>query len=168
MKRFKKTGLTIALALLMSVLPTVSSAQEPAGLPTASERQAAHVVSWVTVLTAEAFDIWTTAHAPDVKRAVVLHAVRIGVVEGSVFALKSAFPAARPCTPTHTCGTDSEMSGFPSGHMALACSTFGGPSLSISLPLAGATGLGRSLAGRHFWTQIGAGCALGTLASLIR
>jgi membrane-associated phospholipid phosphatase len=159
----------IFVALLLSIsLTTPLWAQETAGLPTSEERQTAHIASWVTVLTAEAFDVWATAHADNLGRAITLHAVRIGVVEGSVFALKHYFPDARPCTPTHTCGSDGEMSGFPSGHMALACSTFGGPSLSITLPLAGGTGLGRNLAGRHFWRQIGAGCLVGSIASLIR
>jgi len=143
-------------------------AQQPAGLPTESERNASHIISWATVLTAEALDVLASWRSENRGHALLMQGLRVGAVEGAVFGLKKAFPDARPCTPTHTCGSDSEMSGFPSGHTALACSTFGGPSISVTLPLAGATGLGRNFAGRHFWRQIGAGCLVGVLGSLIR
>ncbi len=104
----------------------------------------------------------------DRARAFVLQGVRVGVTEGVTSLLKWAYPQARPCAPTHQCGSDSEMSGFPSGHMALACSSLGGPSLSITIPLAGATAAGRYLAWRHFPKQLMAGCIVGALASRIR
>jgi membrane-associated phospholipid phosphatase len=137
-------------------------------LPTPKERTAAHITSWVTVLTLEGLDTLASFRSDDRTRAFVLQGVRLGIAQGGVALIKWAAPMARPCTPTHECGSDGEMSGFPSGHMALACSTLGGPGLSITIPLAGATGLGRFLAWRHFPSQIAAGCIIGALASRIR
>lgn len=156
---------TIVAILLTFGLASSTSAQV---LPTAQERTATHIASWVTVLTLEGLDTLASFRSEDRTRAFVLQGVRVGVAQGGAALLKWAAPMARPCTPTHDCGTDSEMSGFPSGHMALACSTFGGPSLSFTIPLAGATGFGRFLAWRHFPSQIAAGCVIGVLASRIR
>lgn len=132
------------------------------------ERTAVHIASWVTVLTLEGLDTYASFKSDDRTRAFVLQGVRVGIAQGGVALLKWAVPMARPCTPTHECGTDSEMSGFPSGHMALACSTLGGPSLSVTIPLVGATAAGRFFAWRHFPSQIAAGCIIGALASRIR
>lgn len=132
------------------------------------ERTAIHVASWVSVLTLEGLDTLASFRSNDRTRALVLQGVRVGAAQGGAMLLKWASPMARPCTPTHECGSDSEMSGFPSGHMALACSTLGGPSLSVTIPLVGGTAAGRFFAWRHFPSQIAAGCIIGALASRIR
>lgn len=132
------------------------------------ERTAIHVASWVSVLTLEGLDTLASFRSNDRTRALVLQGVRVGAAQGGAMLLKWASPMARPCTPTHECGSDSEMSGFPSGHMALACSTLGGPSLSVTIPLVGGTAAGRFLAWRHFPSQIAAGCIIGAFASRIR
>lgn len=157
-------------ALVLTILLILSLARTAGAqvLQTAEERTAAHIASWVTVLTLEGLDTYASYKSDDRMRAFVLQGVRVSVAQGGAALLKWAVPMARPCTPTHECGSDSEMSGFPSGHMALACSTLGGPSLSVTIPLAGATGLGRFLAWRHFPSQIAAGCIIGALASRIR
>lgn len=152
----------VAFALFTS---SVSNAQV---VQSEKERTAIHVASWVTVLTLEGLDTYASFKNEDRTRAFVLQGVRVGIAQGGVALLKWAVPMARPCTPTHECGTDSEMSGFPSGHMALACSTLGGPSLSFTIPLAGATAAGRFFAWRHFPSQMAAGCIIGALASRIR
>lgn len=153
----------LALLVVLCALPAHAQV-----LPTAQERTAVHVASWVSVLTVEAIDTYASFRSEHRTRAFMLQGVRVGIAQGGTALLKYAFPAARPCTPTHACGDDGEMSGFPSGHMALACSTFGGPSFSITVPLAGATAAGRFFAWRHFPAQIAAGCAIGALASRIR
>lgn len=156
---------TVAAALVFLGLCSSVQAQV---LPTSQERTVAHVVSWATVLTAEALDTVASFRSEHRGRAFALQGARVAAAQGGAALLKLAFPAARPCTPSHECGSDSEMSGFPSGHMALGCSTFGGPSLSFTIPLAGATAAGRWLAWRHFPSQIALGCVVGVLASRIR
>lgn len=154
-----------AILLCMTLTATPAFAQV---IQSEKERTAIHVASWVTVLLTEALDTRESLRSPDRTRALVLQGVRIGAAQGGAMLLKWASPMARPCTPTHECGSDSEMSGFPSGHMALACSTLGGPSLSVTIPLVGGTAAGRFFAWRHFPSQIAAGCIIGALASRIR
>ena len=157
-----RTILATLLALILAVPASAQVIQDP------QIRTAIHVASWVTVLTAEALDTWASWKSPNRTRTFVLQGVRVGVTEAAVARLKWAAPTPRPCAPTHQCGSDSENSAFPSGHMALACSTLGGPSLSVTVPLAGATALGRYLSWRHLPSQLAAGCIVGALASRIR
>lgn len=163
--KLRKVISTLLLVALMCSLATPSSAQ---ALKDKKSRTVAHIESWVTVALLEGLDTLASFRAPDRKRALLLQGVRVGVVEGVTFALKTAIPSTRPCAPSHACGSDGEQSGFPSGHMALACSTLGGPGISISIPLMGATGAGRWLAWRHDFGQLAAGCMIGAAASRIR
>lgn len=157
---------TVVIVLVL-LLPRWADAQiVPPSSP--AVQQAAHVASWVTVLTLEGLDTYASWRSPDRKRAFILQGVRVATVEGSTALIKHFYPQPRPCTPLHMCGSDGEQSGFPSGHMSLACSTLGGPSLAVVIPLAGATAFGRWAAWRHFPGQLAAGCAVGLLASRIR
>lgn len=165
MKRFKRAISTLVLVGLMLAHANSSTAQ---ALKDEKARTAAHIGSWVTVALLEGLDTLASFRAPDRKRALILQGVRMGVVQGSVLAMKTFIPSARPCAPAHACGQDGENSGFPSGHAAMACSTLGGPGIAISIPLMGATGAGRWLAWRHDIGQLATGCFIGIAASRIR
>lgn len=154
---------TILLCMTLTATPAFAQV-----IQSEKERTAIHVASWVTVLTLEGLDTYASFKSEDRTRAFILQGVRVGIAQGGTALLKLAAPMPRPCTPTHECGSDNENAGFPSGHMALACSTLGGPSLSVTIPLVGATAAGRFFAWRHFPSQIAAGCIIGALASRIR
>lgn len=134
--------------------------------PTAGERKAADIASWVTVLTDVALDTRASWQSEDRRRAFLLQGVRIGVTYGAAFPVKKLIRRQRPCAPS--CGTDDPSQSFYSAHTALACSTLGGPRMAFSLSLAGGTGGLRVGADKHWLTDILAGCAAGLATSRIR
>ena len=157
-----------AVFLVFALLTGTANAQVHPGTFKPETRQAWHVASWVSVIAVEAADTWASWRSPNRKRAFGLQAVRVGGVEASTFLLKKAFPEPRPCTALGACGSDSPDSGMPSGHMSLACSTVGGPSLGIVIPLDAFTAFGRWAAWRHNPVQLTVGCIIGILFSRIR
>lgn len=156
----------IAAILLTVAMPSIVSAQ---GFPTAGERKAADVASWLTVGAALTLDV--SAHCTDTwdacHDALVLSAVRIGVTVGATALIKHIVHRDRPCasfTPACTPGNDS----FYSMHTALAFSSLGGPRIAIAIPLAVSTGGLRVAAGKHWWTDVLVGAGVGALTSRIR
>lgn len=135
-------------------------------LPTAAERRAADLASWVTAVLPVALDANASWDAPDRLRAFELQGVRVGVTYGAVFAAKLLVHRLRPCAPA--CGTDNPNYSFFSGHTAIAFSTIGGAPLSFTLPLAISTGGLRIAAGKHWLTDVLAGAAVGAATSRIR
>jgi len=158
----------LALLLILLLLPISANAQIHPATFKPETRQAWHVASWVSVLAVEAADTVASWKSDNRKRAFGLQAVRVSGVEASTFLLKKAFPQDRPCTAMGACGSDSPDSGMPSGHMSLACSTAGGPSLGLVIPLDAFTAFGRWAAWRHNPVQLTVGCIVGLLFSRIR
>jgi len=163
--------LLILIALLATATP---AAAQPVPidhwtppLQSESERQIASVISWATVITNVALDTWVSWKAPDRTRAFLLQGTRIGATELAVFSLKKAVQRERPCAPS-SCGAENPSYSLPSGHMALSCSTLGGPGVGISLALDLGTGWGRIAGGKHWLTDVAAGCAIGLVTSRIR
>lgn len=135
-------------------------------LPTAAERRAADVASWVTVGATVTLDTVQAWRSPDRLVALRQEGLRIGVTYAAVFAAKWLIHRDRPCAPD--CGHDNAHMSFFSGHTALAFSTVGGPRLSVSIPLAVSTGGLRVAAGKHWPTDVLVGAGVGLLTSRIR
>lgn len=145
----------------------VASTAHGQGLPTAGERKAADVVSWVTVAAGMVGDSKASWDAEDRRKAFILQGVRVGVTAGSVFLIKKLVRSKRPCAPAD-CGSDDPNQNVPSGHMAMSLQTFGGPRLVFMIPIAGGTGFGRWGARKHDIVGILAGAAVGAATSRIR
>lgn len=171
-----KTSL-ITVALLALVARTAAAQPIPLDLltpplPTAAERRAADVASWVTVSAAVALDAhatWTThcqSSWDDCEAALVRAGIRVGVTYGAVYLIKAIVHRERPCASA--CGIDGQYASFYSAHTALAFSTLGGPRLAVSLPLAVSTGALRVAAGKHWLTDVLTGAAVGAITSRIR
>jgi membrane-associated phospholipid phosphatase len=141
-------------------------------LPTAGERQAADIASWVTVSAAVALDAHATwkTHCQnswdECEWALVKSGMRVGITYGAVLLVKAIVHRERPCAPS--CGIDHPDASFYSAHTALAFSTIGGPRLAVSLPLAISTGGLRLMANKHYLTDVLTGAAVGALTSRIR
>ncbi len=153
--------------LILLLLASPVHAELRVQLPTATERRVADVASWTSVVTLISLDAKSSWDCIDRLRCFELQGLRTGVVYGSAFAVKFLVHRARPCAPVD-CGSDNPHSSFFSAHTAIAFSTLGGPRLSISLPLASATGVLRVAAGKHWMTDVIAGAAVGSLVSRIR
>lgn len=154
------------LVLLLCLIAAPVSAQSRFALPTANEQRAADIASWVTVATVTAFDAKASWDAPDRKKAFELQAARTAATYGVVFAAKLLVHRLRPCAPT--CGSDNPRYSFFSAHTAVAFSTLGGPKLTISLPLATATGGLRLAANKHWLTDVLVGAGVGAALSRMR
>lgn len=151
------------ILVLVLLLAAPVSAQQ---LPTAGQRRAADIASWVTVGTTVTIDTVKAWQSDDRAAALRQEGLRIGVTYAAVFAAKWLVHRDRPCAPD--CGGDNPSYSFFSGHTALAFSTVGGPRLSVSLPFAIGTGGLRVAAGKHWPTDVLVGAGVGLLTSRIR
>ncbi len=129
-------------------------------LPTASERHAADLASWGTVIAAVALDAKASWDAPDRKRAFLLQGARIGIAQAASFGLKKLVQRDRPCAPNE-CGRDNPDFSFPSGHAMNAGTAYGGPRLAFTLPLIIGTGGLRVMANKHYLTDVATGALIG-------
>ena len=134
--------------------------------PTPSERKAADIASWATAIAAAALDTRASWNDPQRLRAFERQGIRVGVVYGSAFLVKSLVHRSRPCAPA--CGIDNPDYSFFSAHTALAFSTLGGPRLAVDLPLTISTGGLRVAAGKHWLSDVLVGAGVGALTSRIR
>lgn len=140
-------------------------------LPTASQRRAADLVSWGTVLGSLTIDgVHTWQSCRDARdacpRTATLAAVRTVTTLGATTALKMLVRRTRPCAPS--CGSDNPDYSFPSGHTAWAFAAMGGGRVSVMLPLAIGSGGLRVAAGKHYLTDVLAGAGIGLAVSRIR
>ncbi len=140
--------------------------------PTAGERNAADIASWVTVAATVALDAkasWDCG--PDATgesraQCFVRQGLRTGITYGAAFAVKTLVHRTRPCAPD--CGIDDPSQSFYSAHTALAFQAIGGPRLAFVLPLAIGTGGLRIAADKHYLTDVLTGAAVGWAVSHIR
>lgn len=147
------------LALLVFALPAGARAQEALGLPTAGEREAANVASYVTLGANVALAVVDCRHdgAWDrtcLIRLAVKNGIGIGVSEG----FKRLIHERRPCEPAR-CGRDAGTGSAPSGHTMIAfvnVDPWGQAHLGISVEysVASATAALRVLSLRHHWWDV--------------
>jgi membrane-associated phospholipid phosphatase len=142
---------------LLLLLPTLAHAQA---------KTVADVASWATVATVEALDVKASWESPGRGAALTRQAVRVGAAYGAVYLAKALVKRQRPCAPD--CGIDNPAYSFFSAHTTLAFSTFGGPRLSVMLPLAIGTGGLRVAAGKHHLSDVLVGAGVGILMSRLR
>lgn len=154
----KTLTLLLLLAAPVSAQSVAVDRWTPA-LATTQERRAADIASWATVLTAVALDTKASWDAPDRLKAFELEGVRIGLVYGSAYLVKTLTHRTRPCAPV--CGIDSANSSMFSAHTAAAFST-GQWSFAIT------TGGLRIAAGKHWLTDVLVGAGVGALTSRIK
>lgn len=123
-------------------------------LPTAGERRAADIASWVTVGVALALDARAALKADD-EGPLIAAAERIGINVAVGLLVKHVSHRMRPD------GSNDES--FYSMHTALAFSTLqgSGARLVFTLPLAVSSGGLRVAAGKHFLTDVLAGAGVG-------
>lgn len=154
---------TLTLLLLLVASPvfaqSVAVDRWTPALPSAHERQAADIGSWATVITAVAFDTKASWDAPDRLHAFELEGVRIGLVYGSAYLVKTLTHRSRPCAPS--CGIDNPNASLFSAHAAAAFST-------RQWSFAITTGGLRIAAGKHWLTDVLVGAGVGALTSRIR
>ena len=165
-RRFRLWILVVAMLLVGGGVQAQSTAFDrltPA-LPTANERKAADIASWVTAGVAIGLDFKESWKGGKEERLAFV--AKVGTVYAITFLIKEIAHRKRPCSPE--CGVDRSDSSFPSGHTAIAFSTMGGPRMAISVPLAVSTGGLRIAAGKHWLTDTLVGAGVGLLASRIR
>jgi membrane-associated phospholipid phosphatase len=161
----------VAVALLLCLAGSAAAQALPIdrltpALPTAGERRAAEITSWVTVGVALTLDTIASIKSDRPARALGLEAIRLTSVYGVTATVKHFVHRDRPCAPA--CGIDAPDTSFFSMHTAFPASTIGGPRLSFSVTLTGLTGAGRVLADRHYLTDVVVGGLVGGALSRIR
>lgn len=157
----------IASIAFVVMLPSASFAQATGfdrmtpPLPTAGERKAADIASWVTVSTLLALDFTEALRDKDNRtHKIQMFAVR----QFSTFVMASL---AKGLTNRERPDGSNRMS-FYSGHTATAFSTLGGPRVAIAIPFAVSTGGLRIAAGKHYLTDVLVGAGVGALTSRLR
>lgn len=154
----------VALVALLVALPAVVHCQI---LPTEAGRTAADWVSWGAVGTAVGLDTHASA-SQDGWEGVGKEGARLGIVYAAGFAVKKLVGKERPCAGLpEGCGHDNPHFAYWSLHASAACQAVRYKSWA-SWALAGATMLGRVLAGKHDWWDVTSGCGAGLLAGLLR
>lgn len=162
----------VAAVLLLFAFAIPAHAEPRIQFPTAAERHAADLASWVTVGLAVAGDVVGTwqGHCRDTwdhcEVALVKSGLRYGVNIGATQLVKHLVHRDRPCAPS--CGVDAPDQSFFSGHTAIAFSTVGGARLAFSVPLAIGTGGLRVAAGKHWASDTVVGALVGLATSRIR
>lgn len=135
-------------------------------LPPGMGRNVVDAISWGTAIANVAADAKVSCIDAVYRRSGCLKlAGRVGVTYGAVYAVKFLVHRKRPCAPD--CGIDDPDKSFYSAHTAIAFEAIGGPRLSITLPLASATGVGRMFT-KHWLTDVGAGALAGYAISYWR
>ena len=170
MLKVKSTGKTV-FRVLASIFVAVSLARSASAqgtsfdrltpaFPTAGERTAADVASWVTVGTAVALDLRAAWRSGDRKHQLHLAGARIFATWTLASLAKGLAHRERP--------DGSNNLSFYSMHTAMAFQTLGGPRVSVALPLSVGTGGLRVAAGKHWLTDVLVGAGVGALTSRIR
>lgn len=147
------------LSIILAVLLTASTVQAQQ-LPTAGERRAADVASYVTLGTVMALDVRAAWKSQDRAHALQMLGARALVTYAWASIAKGLTQRVRPD------GSDAQS--FYSMHTAMAFQTLGGPRLAFVLPLSGSTGGLRVAAGKHWVTDVLVGAGVGALTSRIR
>lgn len=145
--------------ILLIVLVLSSSTAE-------AQQKAADISSYVSLGVLFGLDTKASFDCPNRVHCFKMQAIREGVTIGISEAVKRIVRRKRPCAPS--CGIDNPDFDVPSEHTALAFSVIGGPSVSISIPLGVATGVGRRIANKHDWIGVLTGAGLGLVTSRIR
>jgi membrane-associated phospholipid phosphatase len=152
-------GIGVGVVLLASLLPAPCQAQAVAGdalvSPWPQQRQAANILSDVTVAADLALDTWASWRAPDRRQAFTKQAIRDGAILGVSELTKRLVHRTRP--------DGSDQLSFYSEHTAFAASAIGGPRLAFVLPLTLSTGYLRIAADKHYLTDTIVGALVGGL-----
>lgn len=161
----------LAIALVLLASPVSAQALRPIDgwLHAAPTEHARHVwegLSWGTAVAAIGVDTWESWRAEDRKRAFVRQGIRLGAQQSVVIGLKYLVHRTRPCAPA--CGLEDPRKSFPSGHTAMTCTSVGRKHLGVTVPLMVGTGVGRVRGGKHWVTDVLAGCGVGVALSSIR
>lgn len=129
-------------------------------LPTAGERRAASIASWVTVGTLIALDTRASWKRDDRAFALQMEGVRLFATFTVATLAKGLAHRERP--------DGSDRQSFYSMHTAMAFQTLGGPRVLVAVPLSVGTGGLRIAAGKHWLTDVLVGAGVGSLTSRLR
>ncbi len=158
--------LIICLSILL-LFAQSSLAQTALTLPTAGERKAADIASYITLGTNMTMAIANCYHNGEWDTKCLL---RVGVKNGATLliseGLKRLIHEGRPCEPSHACGIDTGTGSIPSGHAIFSfvnVDPFGQSHLgfSVEYSIAFGTATGRVLAGKHNWWDVLASAVMG-------
>lgn len=156
----------LASILLAIALPSAVAAQGTSldkltpALPTAGERRAASIASWVTVGTLIALDTRASWKSEDRSHALNMQAARLFATWTMASLAKGLANRERP--------DGSDRQSFYSMHTAMAFQTLGGPRVAFALPVSVGTGGLRVAAGKHWLTDVLVGAGVGALTSRLR